>query len=68
MSKKVIKMKNLNPDKYFCPSCRHELNVKPIPDFCPECGTPTSMHSVLLEKLEQITCEIRGIKEILTNK
>ena len=30
-------MESINPGKYLCPSCGHELNVKPIPDFCPEC-------------------------------
>lgn len=61
-------MKNIKPDKYLCSSCGHELNVKLIPEFCPECGTAISMYEVLLEKLEQITCELREIKEILVNK
>ena len=61
-------MKKLDPDKYLCPSCRHELNVKTIPDFCPECGTPILMYAVLLEKLEQITRELREIKEIIAYK
>ncbi len=67
-NKKVIKMENTNLGKYLCPSCGYALNVKPIPEFCPECGTPTSMYEVLLGKLEQITCEVREIKEILVNK
>lgn len=61
-------MKNIKPDKYLCPSCGQELNVKTIPEFCPECGTAISIYEVLIEKLEQITCELREIKELLANK
>ena len=61
-------MKNIKPDKYLCPSCGYELNLKPIPEFCPECGIPTSMYEVLLEKLEQITCELKEIKEMLATR
>jgi uncharacterized OB-fold protein len=64
----VIKMKNIKLDKYLCPSCGYALNVKPIPEICPECETPISMYEILLKKLEQITCELREIKEILANK
>ena len=61
-------MERINPIKYPCPSCGYALNVKPIPELCPECEVPISLYSALFEKLEQISCEIREIKEILANK